>query len=105
MAFLRTYLEPLLSPHKFQPQAYDRVLREEDRKRDAFANVCFYILNNPVRARLASEPAAWQYGGALIPGYPKLYPLAEDFWEKFWKIFEQARDPASGRRSLPPRKT
>src|SRR5437667_9837852 len=50
MAFLRTYLEPLLAPAKFQPQAYDHVLREEERKRNAFAQVCFYDLANPVRA-------------------------------------------------------
>src|SRR4051812_34867357 len=28
MAFLRTYLEPHLAPHKFQPQAHDHVLSE-----------------------------------------------------------------------------
>jgi putative transposase len=105
MAFLRTYLEPLLSPHGFQPQAYDRVLREEDRKRGAFAKICFYILDNPVRARLATEPAAWPFSGAVIPGYPKLHPLEEDFWKKFWKIFEQVRQSEASHRKLPPRKT
>jgi putative transposase len=103
MAFLRTYLEPLLSPHQFQPQAYDRVLREEERKRDAFAKVCFYILDNPVRAELVKEPAAWPFCGAIIPGYPKLHPLDENFWPKFWKIFGQARQPEAGSRKLPPR--
>ena len=104
MAFLRTYLEPLLSPHQFQPQPYDRVLREEDRKRDAFAKVCFYILDNPVRAGLVTEPAAWLFCGAVMPGYPKLHPLEDGFWKKFWKIFEQAREPEAGNRKLPPRK-
>jgi hypothetical protein len=32
MAFLRTYLEPAVSPAKFQPQAHDEVLREQRRK-------------------------------------------------------------------------
>ena len=41
MAFLRTYLEPELSPAKFQPQAHDEVLRQEQRKKNAFAKVCF----------------------------------------------------------------
>jgi putative transposase len=105
MAFLRTHLEPLLSPHQFQPQAYDRVLREEDRKRDAFAKVCFYILDNPVRAGLVKEPTAWPFCGTVTPGYPKLHPLEDDFWRKFWKIFEQAKEPEAGNRKLPPRKT
>ena len=100
MAFLRTHLEPLLSPHRFQPQPYDRVLRAEDRKRDAFAKVCFYILNNPVRSRLATEPAAWQFSGAILPGYPKLHPLGDDFWKKFWQLFAQAKEPAASQRQL-----
>jgi hypothetical protein len=41
MPFLRIYLEPELSPAKFQPQPQDEVLREEQRKRNAFAKVCF----------------------------------------------------------------
>ena len=52
MAFLRTYLEPALQSAKFQPQAQDNVLREQERKRNAFAKVCFYIADNPVRAEL-----------------------------------------------------
>jgi putative transposase len=103
MAFLRTYLEPLLSPHQFQPQAYDRVLREEERKRDAFAKVCFYILANPVRAGLIKELEIWPFCGAVMPGYPKLHPLDKDYWPKFWKIFGQAREPKAGNRKLPPR--
>ena len=105
LAFLSTYLEPLLSPHQFQPQPYDRVLREEDRKRGAFAKVCFYILDNPVRAGLVTEPVGWPFCGAVIPGYPTLHPLAKDFWDKFWRILEHAKEPAAGNRKLPPRKT
>src|ERR1700722_12866203 len=52
MVFLRTHLEPELSPARFQPQPQDEVLREEQRKRNAFAKVCFYIAANPVRAEL-----------------------------------------------------
>jgi REP element-mobilizing transposase RayT len=101
MSFLRTHLEPLLSPHRFQPQAYDHVLREEERKRGAFAKICFYILDNPVRARLVAEPQAWSFSGAIMPGYPKSNPLDEDFWPMFWKTFQAARQPEVGERKLP----
>ena len=103
MSFLRTHLEPLLLPRRFQPQAYDHVLRDEERKRDAFARVCFYILANPVRAELIPETERWPYGGAVVPGYPRLHPLAGDFWPLFWKIYYAARAPDAGERQLPPR--
>jgi putative transposase len=86
MAFLRTHLEPALRPAKFQPQAQDNVLREKDRKRNAFAKVCFYIAANPVRAKLLPETGAWPYTGSVVPGFPKLNPMEEDFWPKFWRI-------------------
>jgi REP element-mobilizing transposase RayT len=103
MSFLRTHLEPLLSPHKFQSQSHDHVLREEERKRNAFAKICFYILSNPVRAGLISESGIWPFCGAIAPGYPKLHPLAEDFWPKFWKLFQQIRQPDAAERRLPHR--
>ena len=103
MSFLRTHLKPLLSPHKFQPQAHDHVLREAERKRDAFARVCFYILANPVRAGLIKESETWPFCGAVVPGYPRLDPLAEDFWPLFWRLFGQFRQPDAGERTLPPR--
>jgi REP element-mobilizing transposase RayT len=61
MAFLRTHLEPELSPAKFQHQPHDEVLREEQRKRNAFAKVCFYIAANPVRAQLMTESENWPF--------------------------------------------
>ena len=103
MSFLRTHLKPLLLPHRFQPQAHDHVLREEERKRDAFAKVCFYILDNPVRAQLVNEPKAWPFCGAIMPGFPKFHPLDGDFWPKFWKLFQQQRESGAGDRKLPPR--
>lgn len=103
MAFLRTHLEPRLAPHKFQPQAHDHVLRDEERQRDAFARVCFYILANPVRAGLIRETETWPFGGAIVPGYPTLHPLKEDFWPLFWKLFRQQRQPNAGERKLPVR--
>jgi REP element-mobilizing transposase RayT len=101
MTFLRTQLKPLLHPHRLQPQAYDHVLRQEDRKRGAFSRLCFYILANPVRAGLIQESEVWPYGGAVIPGYPVFHPLDEDFWARFWKIFQDLRQPEAGNRKLP----
>jgi putative transposase len=103
MSFLRTHLEPELSPAKFQPQAHDEVLREEQRKRNAFAQVCFYIAANPVRATLASKPEEWAFTDSIAPGYPKLNPLTEDYWPKFWKIYAKLRQPDAGNLIHPPR--
>jgi putative transposase len=96
MAFLRTYLEPELAPAKFQPQAQDEVLREEQRKRNAFAKVCFYIAANPVRAGLMSEKEICPFAGCVIPGYPKLNPTDDDFWPAFWRIYGKLRQPDAG---------
>ena len=96
MAFLRTYLEPELSPAKFQPQPQDEVLREEQRKRNAFAKVCSYIAANPVQAELIGEKKVWPVTGCVIPGYPKLNPSAEDYWSKFWRIFARLLQPDAG---------
>jgi hypothetical protein len=96
MAFLRTHLEPELSPAKFQPQAQDEVLRGEQRKRHAFAKVCFYIAANPARAKLIGETEAWPFTGCVVPGYPKLKPMGEDYWAKFWQIYGKLRQPDAG---------
>ncbi|EEF60832.1 hypothetical protein [Pedosphaera parvula] len=96
MSFLRTHLEPELSPAKFQPQAHDAVLRAEQRKRNAFAQVCFYVAANPVRATLANQPEDWAFTGSVLPGYPKLNPLAEDYWPKFWRIYAKLRQSDAG---------
>jgi putative transposase len=102
MAFLRRYLEPALKPAKFQSQAQDNVLREEERRRNAFAKVCFYIAANPVRAELMKEKGVWPYTGCIVPGYPKLNPAGEDFWPRFWKIYGQLRQPDAGNIKRPP---
>jgi REP element-mobilizing transposase RayT len=102
MAFLRTYLEPALDPAKFQPQPQDEVLREEQRKRNAFAKVCFYVAANPIRAKLSRETEAWPFTGCIVPGYPKLNPIEEDFWPKFWRIFGKLRQSDAGNIVRPP---
>jgi putative transposase len=102
MAFLRTHLEPILSPAKFQPQAHDEVLREQRRQRNAFAKICFYITTNPVRAELVAEPQDWPFTGCIVPGYPKLNPLEDGYWPKFWKLYTQMRKSDGGNIARPP---
>ena len=96
MKFLREHLGMALHPHRFQPQPHDHVLREEERKRNAFAKICFYILANPVRAGLIKELEIWPFCGAIVPGYPDLHPRVEDFWPKFWKLYLTALAPDAG---------
>ena len=75
-----------------QPQAHDHVLREKERKQNAFARVCFYILANPVRANLVKHEREWPFSGAAVPRYPDLYPLQPEFWELFWKVYFKHRE-------------
>jgi REP element-mobilizing transposase RayT len=103
MSFVRTRLKPFLAPFKFQPLAHDHVLRDEERRRNAFAKTCFYILANPVRAGLMKETEGWPFCGAIIPGYPDLHPLDKSFWPKFWKLYQDAHSKDSGQRRLPRR--
>ena len=105
MAFLRTHTEKLRSGFGFQHQAHDHVLRDEERRRGAFAGVCAYVLANPVRAGLVRQSTAWEFSGAVVPGYPTLSPLQENFWEVFWKVYERQRQASATHRSLPPRST
>ncbi len=88
--FLRGALRPRLSPHRFQHQPHDHVLREQERKRDALAKICDYIADNPGRAGLAETSNTWAYTGCMVPGYFDLTPHAGDYWEKFWRIYTAA---------------
>ena len=96
MKFLREHLGKLLQPHRFQHQAHDHVLREEQRKKGAFRKVCFYVIDNCRVAELVKHPKDWPFAGAVVPGYPELHPLGEDFWPLFWKIYAAARAPDAG---------
>jgi putative transposase len=97
MAFLRTHLEPRLAPQKFQHQAHDHVLKTEERRHNAFFRACNYILENPLQAELVKNPAEWPFNGALLPSYPSLHPLQNDFWPKFWKLYARTKHPDAGR--------
>jgi REP element-mobilizing transposase RayT len=78
----------LLAPtYQLQRQAHDHVLREPQRDRGAFQTAAWYILENPVRAGLADEWAAWPYSSCLLPGWPMIDPRMPDYWSLFWKIW------------------
>jgi putative transposase len=93
MAFLRTHLEPLILPARFQPQAHDHVLTRQERMRNAFARLCEYVRLNPVRAGLVRSAEDWVYSGCLVPRYPTLRVGEADFWPNFWKIYRKLREP------------
>jgi len=84
--------EPQIPPFELQKQSHDSVLREQDRLRGAFEKSCFYVLDNPRRKGLVEHPRDWPHWGAVVPGYPFLHPLAEDFWELFWKLYTEKRE-------------
>jgi len=101
--FLRGQLSPALgNDRQWQHQAHDHVLREDERRRNAFASTCFYVLANPVRARLAKCEQDWPFLGAVVPGYPKLHPLDEGFWPAFWKLYTQTRESEPPAPPVPP---
>jgi hypothetical protein len=77
MSFVRKHLQAELarcSPHRvkfeLQKQSHDRVLREKDRRRVAFAGACYYVLHNPRRNDRVVHPRDWPYWGTVIPGWP-----------------------------------
>ena len=74
--------------YQLQDQAYDRVLKEDERKDAEFQNVCEYIAQNPERAGLVEEGQfiAYKFSGCLLPGYPQLRPFDGDYWSEFDKI-------------------
>ncbi len=84
--FRQTWNELLAPRWSLQRQAHDHVLREPQRERGAFAAAAQYILENPVRAKLALDWAAWPYSGCLVPGWPALDPRRPDYWPLFWRI-------------------
>ncbi len=95
--FLRYHLRRWLLPVAFQKQAYDHVLREENREKEAFRATRFYILENPVRAGLVETAAAWEFSGCMLAGFPDLHPLDDHFESVFWERYaEQARRDVPG---------
>lgn len=92
--FLRKHWNAALKPRgaRLQPQAYDHVLREDERRPEAFEDTVIYVFNNPERAGLVGKWNDWPYLGTILPGYPDL-PSAGfgDFWPRLWKIHNKER--------------
>lgn len=97
MPFLRTHFQRKLVGARLQSQSHDHVLRDSERKRNAFAKVCAYVGENPVRAKLLTRAKDWQFTNCVIPGYPDLNPFEEDYWPKFWRIYSRLKEPEAGR--------
>lgn len=100
--FFREYLNPILrdsgaTAQELQKQAYDHVLRQQEKVPDAVRAVACYIFENPVRAGLVSSPSEWPHLGAMMAGFPKCDPMAAGFWDWFWRmrerLLEQNRGP------------
>jgi hypothetical protein len=90
--FLRQEIAPHLLPVQLQSQSHDRVLREEDRAREAVRSTVHYLAENPVRAGLVDDPGDWPYTGALLPGYPRLPVIGEEADAHFWKLLARVRE-------------
>ena len=82
----------LLQPVQLAKQAYDHVIREQDRAKDGFPDLIHYVLHNPVHKNLVTDWKKWPYSGTLLPGYPRLHLTDEYFWENFWKGYNQQAD-------------
>ena len=90
ISFLRTFIKP--TPHEWQHQPHDHVLREEERVRGAFQSIVHYLLQNPVRKNLVTHIDEWPHTGCMLPGYPKLHPTEPGYWDKFWTAYWNARN-------------
>jgi putative transposase len=90
--FLRKHLRPQLAPADWQRQPYDNVLREADRVRDAFQRTAHYIFENPVRAGLAATWQEYAFVGCCVAGFPDLDVRADDYWDRFWRIYNRLVD-------------
>ena len=76
-----------------QDQSYDHVLTDEERRPEAFEQICDYIARNPERAGLVPIDgyAQYKYTGCLIPGYPELRPFDPSFRTSLDKIISYLR--------------
>ena len=76
-----------------QDQAYDHVLKQEERMQANFRELCEYVARNPERSGLVKigEFAKYAFTGCLVPGYPELKAFAADHWDRFDRIVSRLR--------------
>ena len=79
---------------ELQDQSYDHVLKEDERKTEAFRQVCEYVARNPERAGLIEVDgyAAYKFSGCLLPGYPQLRPVDPTYWDEFDRVVSYLRN-------------
>lgn len=88
----RRALNLVLAPIRLQKQAYDHVLRPSEARPDAFAVLVHYLIENPVRAGLASDAASCPHIGACVPELPDLDPRQIYFPERWWRYWAELAD-------------
>jgi REP element-mobilizing transposase RayT len=93
MRFLRKHTAKALLPLKYQRQAYDHALTEKELERNAFEGICYYIVENPVRAGLCERADQYSYSGSVVPGFPDLRIHDAEFWDLFWRICQKLQGP------------
>ncbi len=85
--WLRRRVNRLLSPSgcRLQQQAYDHVLRPQEKDRFALEQVAHYIWANPEQAGMGES---WPYRGSMIPGNVEMSwtgEMPDDFWERWFE--------------------
>jgi putative transposase len=95
MRYFRSRLNLLLQKQgaALQKQAFDHVLRPDERQQKAFAAVVEYIARNPERAGLVGPERFREYPhtNCLLPGFPEVTLWQPDFWERFERIVSSLR--------------
>lgn len=88
----------LLGEHRrtLHRQPFEHVLREHERERGAVQAAAHYILENPVRAGLADDWCDYPFSGCVVPGFFRLDPRDETFWERLWRILASGGDAIGG---------
>jgi putative transposase len=72
----------LAGSRHWQPRSYDHVLRSHEYARGALRKMIRYILNNPVRAGLASAWQEYPFLGSLIGPFDIRHPY---WWDWFYE--------------------
>jgi putative transposase len=89
MEFFQRETNPNLQSASWQRQPHDHVLRDTERVDSAFRGIAHYILQNPVRAGLTVQWQDYPFCGNSIPGYPRLFVQQEEYWERFWRVYQK----------------
>jgi REP element-mobilizing transposase RayT len=90
-SFFRTYMTVHLRERnvQFQRQAWDVVLREKDRERDALVKTACYIVQNPIRKDLVAVAEEWPYSGSAFACYPDIDWRQEDYPQRLWRVYDE----------------